>query len=67
MCVFFFFFFLATSKRVRQADIRELCHHVMRAGDSSIWLLVFCSRFLSCFFFCFVFFYIATSKKGNED
>ena len=34
-------FFLATSKRVRQADMGEFCHHVMRAGGSSTWLLVF--------------------------
>ena len=34
-------FFLAASKRVRQADMREFCHRVMRAGGSSTWLLVF--------------------------
>ena len=34
-------FFLATSKRVRQADMEEFCHHVMKAGGSSTWLLVF--------------------------
>ena len=36
-----FCFFLATLKRVHQADMREFCHHVMRAGGSSTWLLVF--------------------------
>ena len=25
------------------------------------------ARFLSCFFFCFVFFCLTTSKEGNED
>ena len=41
------YFVLATSTRVRQADMREFSHHVMRAGDSSIWLLVFL-QYASC-------------------
>ena len=61
--------FLAKSKRVRQADMR-VCHHIVnegRAGGSSHGCSFFAVRFLSCFFFWFVFFNLATSKEGNED
>ena len=61
--------FLAKSKRVRQADMR-VCHHVMRGGRGAAvhGCSFFAVRFLSCFFFFwFVFFYLATSKEGNED
>ena len=49
--------FLASSKRVRQVDMREFCHYVVRAGGSSTWLVVFlqCASCL-CFFFCFFLF-----------
>lgn len=43
-----------------------VCRDVVRAKGHMVarFLAV---RFLWCFFFCFVFFYLATSKEGNED
>ena len=67
----FYFFFGATSKRVRQADMRDFFRDVVRAGSPAVAVVVVCFlavRFLSCVFFVlFCLFYLATSKEGNED
>ena len=60
--------FLAKSKRVRQADMR-VCHHIMRGGQGAAVHGCLFLRFAFCrvSFFWFVFFYLATSKEGDED
>ena len=45
----------------------RVCRDIVRAGGTVHGCLFFGSALPVVFFFCFVFFYLATSKEGNED